>query len=200
MAVANNDILRVALRQKWAGTDDMINVIHYRVDTAPAGFAESDVLEDLSDGLSTKWGAIDSHLSDNLEPIDMSVYNITQDQPVGTIGWTTDYNGGAATGDSLPTFCAALIFFPTYVKRRVGRLFIGGLSEAAGSAGFLGSAVVSAMLNFGTSLLSLTGGPNSGEYTLVVYSRSAGVATVPAFARATNLIAIQQRRKRGRGS
>lgn len=200
MTVAQGDLLRLAVRQRWAGTDDIVNVLHYEVFTVPAGGAEEDVLEDLADGISLKYAILESSLSDNLDAVDISVYNITQDGPVGTVGFTPDYSGGSGTGDSLPTFVAGLIFFPTSVKRRVGRLFVGGLTEATGSAGFVAGATVTVLQTFGTALLSLSGGPNNGVYRLVVYSRANGVHTVPNFARVAPLYAIQQRRKRGRGS
>lgn len=200
MTVAAGDLLRIAVRQRWAGTDDIVNVYHYEVFTVPVGGAEEDVLEDLADGLSVNYAILQSSTSDNLDPVDISVYNITQDGPVGVTTFTPDYTGGTATGDSLPTFTAGLIFFPTTVKRRVGRVFIGGLSEATGSAGFLAGATVTVLQTFGTAMLSLSGGPNNGAYRLVVYSRSNGVFSVPTFARVAPLYAIQQRRKRGRGS
>lgn len=200
MTVAMGDILRVAARQEWGGREDVVNVLHYEVFTAPTGGAEADVLEDLADGLSLSYQTIEARLSDDLLPVDISVFNVTQDAPVGVTTWTIDYAGGTGTGENAPLFCSAMILYPTSVKRRIGRIYVGGLTEATIAGNTFASGVNASMLTFGTVLMSLSGGPNLGVYRYGVYSRSNGTFTVPSTVRVAPLVAITSRRKSGRGS
>lgn len=200
MAVEAGDIIRVAARHEWLSTEDVVNVYHFEVFTPPTGGNVAAFVEDVAEHLSGAYEIIDGIIDDGLLPLDIDVYNITQDVPYGKTTFIAPYTGGAATGDALPPQDAALLIWPTDVKRRIGRTYIGVLSEASQNAGILTGGTISTLLTFMTFIRESVDLANASDIRLVVYSRSEGERTLPTAQRVQPLVATQRRRKRGRGS
>lgn len=200
MAVEVGDIIRVAARCEFNGQDDVVNVYHFEVFEVPTAGNINDLLEDVSEHMSTAYAVIDGYQSNLLSSVDITVFNVTQDAPYGTVGWTNDYDGGTVSGEAMPPQDALLILWRTNIKRRVGRTYIGALCEAHQSAGVWNGTILGDMQTFALSISSGTGLANGSSLRLVVYSRSEGEGTVPSVYSARPLVAIMGRRKRGRGS
>jgi len=200
MTVAMGDILRVAARQEVSGIDDTINVLHFEVFTAPTGGSDAAALEDLADHFGLAWQLIAGIYPSYVEPVDLQVYNITQDAPVGVTAWAGGYTGGTASGEGLPQQDAAMVLWSTGVKRRIGRTYLGPLSEASQANSQLTGPVIDLLETWTAYIRESVDAPNAGDYRLVIYSRSAGARSVPTAVRVAPVVAIQQRRKPGRGS
>lgn len=200
MAVVVGDIIRVAARQEFATGDENINVFHFEVFTVPTAGSETAFIEDVGDHLAISYAFIEAITTSGLSPTDLDIYNVTQDIPYGFNAWGGAYTGGTSSGEALPSFNAALILWRTMVKNRLGRTYIGGLTESQQNSGTLVSGALSALTNFTATIRESTDLPNGSDIRLVVYSRTAGERSVPTLASVRPLVAIMGRRKAGRGS
>jgi len=122
MPVNGQDILRIAFRAEYNGTDDMVNVFHAKI-TGSGSEADGDTMDAIHDWLVTIYGTFWNRVSNKVVAMDYEVYNITQDRPMGTepiIG----LGAGGSVGEELPTQTSPLIVFPTAVKKSVGKKFL----------------------------------------------------------------------------
>lgn len=200
MAVSTGDILRIAARQETDGVDDSINVMHFEVFTPPTGGSDASALEDLADHFGLAWQLIAGLYPNYVNPVDLQVYNITDDAPTGVIAWAGGYDGGTSGGESLPHQDAAMVLWSTGVKRRIGRTYLGPLAESAQANSRLVAGTITAIENWTAYIRESVDAPNGGDYRLVIWSRQAGARSVPTAVRVAPIVAHQQRRKPGRGS
>jgi len=199
MATNLNDIIRVAARHAWAGVDDIINVYHFRVAIVPTPLSDDLLRADLATKLSTTYDDIQANMSNQVDALDITSYNVTQDYPIGVTGWTAPYVGGTGTGESLPQGCGPLVKWLTAVKRTQGRTYMPPVMEGNQDGGSLTLGTVTQYLTFAANLLAGTAGPNGYGFQLIVYKRSLGVAVTITSAAVSGLIAYQRRRKLGVG-
>lgn len=200
MALSSGDILRVTLRHKYQNIHDHVNVLHYLYDGIATPNTEEAVLEDLAKAFGFAFNLIDGAISSRLVAVDIAVFNVTDDAPVGVTSFADGYVGGTGTGNGLPFDSAAVMLAYTNVKRRIGKIFLGGLLEANQDDGVLGAGTVSALGGFQSALLSITGDINGGQYIYIVYNRENAVWSLPSTTRVQPIIGSQDRRKPGRGS
>lgn len=200
MSVVVGNILRVACRQEYIGTDDNINVYHFGVEAVPTPNDDAALLADISVKMSNVYSQIASHLSGGLDAVDITVYNLSQDVPHGVTAWGPTYTGGTASGESMPPADCLLLLFPTSVKRTIGRIYLSPLSEGDQSAGIWNSTVRVAAEDFAAELRDTAAGPNGLALAYGVYKRSNGLLYEPASYRSVARTAYQRRRKPGRGS
>jgi len=200
MPLSQGDILRVACRHKYSSIHDHINVIHLIYDTVCTPNTAVAVLEDLAQGLGGAYSTMAPGLSNRLAAIDITVYNVTDDAPVGVTAWGSGYTGGESAGNGLPFDSAACVLFYTPTKRRIGKVFIGGILEADQNDGQMTGGLISNLGDFSAALLELSGGPNTGVFKYVVYSRSLAEWDLPSTVHVQPLLGSQDRRKPGRGS
>lgn len=196
-----DDVLRVACRQQYAGVDDQVNVMHWVIGAMPTPATDASIMADIADLISEAFQTIDQYISDNVDAVDMAFYNVTQDEPVGVVAWGGGYSGGTGTGEALPTHDTALVLLPTSVKRRIGRIYLPTMTEGAQGSGAWVAGVVTAVDAFGSYLTTAqVGGVFGGTYRYTVYGRSDGSQSWPTLVRLAPRVAVQRRRKRGRGS
>lgn len=200
MPLSQGDILRVAVRHKYSGIHDHINVMHLIYDTVAVPNTETAVLEDLAETIAEGYQFLEAGLSNRLTAVDITVYNVTDDAPIGVTSFGLGYTGGTSAGNGLPFDSAACCLFYTSVKRRIGKIFIGGILEADQNDGQITAGLISNLGLFTSHLLSMVGGANGGVYKYVVYSRSNAQWSLPSTIRIQPLLGSQDRRKPGRGS
>lgn len=200
MAVTVGDVIRVAAIQKWDGQDDVVNVLHFEISAVPTPNDNPSLLADIADRVGNAWAIIEGALSNNLQPDNLTVFNVSDDTPVGITSWGGVYSGGTSSGEAAPTFAAALVLMSTALKRKQGRMYIGGLTEGATADSRLnGATAVDIATMFDTLRFN---GPelNGTDMGLVVYSRGSGLASPITTIRVQSLLARMGTRKLGRGS
>lgn len=100
----------------------------------------------------------------------------------------------------MPQHDAALALLNTAVKRRIGRLYFGVMSEASQNDGRWSGALTSAI---GTMLNDLNSSPTAAHGTVLeygVYSRKDGAFSGITTIRIQPVVATMRTRKPGRGS
>jgi len=198
MAITVGDIVRVAFRQTL-GVDDIVNVMHFECVTVPGLGGDALAVDDLSEIAGDLWVPFASRVSGNQGAVDINVYNVTDDAPAG-VGSFGAYGGGTAAGEDLPAPVAMLALFPTNVKRKVGRIYLGCLTEASQANGLWVSGAIADGEAFCDFLMTTLGGSNGYEFEYGIWSRSGGIFTRPTTRRIQPVPAYQLRRKPGRGS
>lgn len=200
MAVTVGDIIRVAAIQKWDGQDDLVNVMHFEIAAVPTPNDSASLLEDIASRVGNAWQAIEGALCNDLQPDNLTVFNVSDDTPVGITSWGGPYSGGTSSGECAPTFAAALVLFSTAIKRKQGRMYIGGLTEGATADSRLDSATAVNIAQL-VDVLRFNGAEANGtDMGLVVYSRGSGLASPITTVRVQTLLARMGTRKLGRGS
>lgn len=199
MAILDNNILRFSFRQKWDGTDEQVNVMHWRVNE---NGTESDfnIIDGIIQTVTACYVSIEAHIANNVQPTVVDVYNVTLDAPLGQFAWTGGYSGGTGSGEALPTTNAALILFNTDTKRLQGKIYLPTFLEAAQADSRWTNTVLTAMTNFADGLVSGWSGGLGGEAEYVVWSRTRGIGRAPTSYRNVQIVATMRSRRLGRGS
>lgn len=200
MSVSAGNILRVACRQLYGGTDDNVNVFHFGVATIPTPNTDAALLADVAEKMSAAYAELASSLSTSLAATDITVYNVSQDVPHGVTAWGAGYSGGTGSGEGMPHADCMLVLIPTSVKRTVGRIYLSPFTEGAQANGLWNSTVRIAAESFYDTLVDPTALTNGLVLQFGIYKRSDGLLYQPASMRTQPRTAYQRRRKPGRGS
>lgn len=199
MPVDENDIIRVACRQRYASVDEVVNVYHVVCLTNETA-NDQGIGDDLADIFGQVYVEIEGLLSSALEPNVIDVYNVTQDYPIGQFNWGGGYNGGTGGGSELPSGVAGLVIWNTNVKRMQGKTYIGVLTESSLTDGIWNAAYLSDMTAFVGAMLDFPASLSSSTYQFEIYSRENEIVRHPTGFRIPLEPAYQRRRRRGRGS
>lgn len=195
------DVIRVACRQKYDGIDDQVNVMHWVIGTLPTPDTDAALMADIGGIISSFFGTIQAQIVNNVTTTDLTFYNVSDDSPIGQTAWPGTYNGGTGSGEGLPLHDSALLLLPTNVKRTIGRIYLPTMLEASQNDGLWVAAVHTAVDAAAGYLLTTQEGPEFGAMIrYAVWKRSASEYVFPTSARLVAQVAVQTRRKRGRGS
>lgn len=200
MAVTVGDILRVAVRHKWENVDDIVNVLHFGVATAPTPNDEASLLEDVSEMIGDAWLNIEAHLCNNVSAYDIAVWNVSDDAPVGATSFGAGYAGGTSGGECMPAAAAALVLLNTSVKRTQGRIYLAAFSEGDQVDGEWQGSLIADIGGLVDALRFPGATPNGTVLQYGVLKRSDGLLYQTNTVRVQPIIAYQLRRKPGRGS
>lgn len=197
--MAQNDILRVAARLNVPVVGDFVNVFHYR-QTDIGLPSEATVLADFAEIMEALYSTVVAGISAEAEFVDINVFNITQDRPMGSIAWPTLTAGGAA-GDMLPAQAAAFVRATTGFSRNWAKKFIGPCSEGSSTPqGFVAAALVALLEAFAAEWITTATPTPTNTYESVVYHRSADTWRVLTSGIVTNVWATIRRRRVGVGA
>jgi hypothetical protein len=199
MATVSGNIIRVAARQIMNDVDEVTNVFHFTVQTAGAG-GDAGILGEVSEKLAQAWVFIDQELHTSIEPLILDVFNVSQDYPLGSTQWGSDYNGGTNGGSPLPNQDALLVLWYTATKRVQGKTYIGGLHEGTLDAGLFNGGAVTAVATWANVMLDPTPANDDVELLLGVWSVAATEMRPIVSTRVSSNPATQRSRRRGRGS
>jgi hypothetical protein len=199
MPVDENDILRVSCRQTYLGTNEVVNVFHFVCLTNLAA-DDQETGEDLAAQMSLAYAELGNTIADDTKPNVIDIYNVTQDYPLGSFNWTSEWEGGTGIGEPAPTGVCALILWNTNTKRMQGKTYIGVLTEGGITGGLLSGSTTTAVGNFADVLMGPITGDSGSTYQFEVYSPTNGIVRHPIGYRIPTEPAYQRRRKRGRGS
>lgn len=200
MTVAHGKVLRVSARFRDALSGDVVNVFYVLTNFATPQ-AEADVMTALDTNLTASYGNFDQHMISTTEPVDLKVdvvefqagkWVVTQN--VGLTSWGAGLTT-AETNDALPPGSAVLLKLRTGLGKHWGRKFFGAFTELNNVVGYVSSALQTAVLAFGTGMLSpitISAG-NTMKYVVpdTVYGLARYVTEV-----AVNSIWSYQRRRR----
>lgn len=151
MAIVDGDIIRVTDKMSIFG-EDVRNVYHVRSDVGTL-VANSVFLSQARSWLEDVHADIAPHMVDDYTFESVECFNVTQDEPIGELAYTTTTEGDLTT-DPQPLQCAAVVRFPTEVARSQGRKFIAGLSDTASSdGGVVVSSVLTGLATMATTIL-----------------------------------------------
>lgn len=195
MAVAPNQVIRVTHRFLQLPGGFAENVYHF-LNISGLTLDNVDVLNDMQDLFALLEGALDDVMVNTVSFVELHVYNITADQPVGT----TPSAGGAGTlaEDPLPSGVSALVTLETGNKRTIGKKFLPGLSETTTTAGVFNAAAIADLLQAAAFMLG-TQTVNGHDWLPGIVKVSTGVfyPVITALVRSTP--SYQRRRKQGVG-
>jgi len=199
MAIANNNIMRVAARQLLDGRDEVVNVFHFIVREVGTN-SDQGVLDEIAARLSNAWVEIDQLLPNNLTPNILDIYNVSQDVPYGQTPWEGAYTGGTASGSMNASGVAFLVIWNTNVKRVQGRTYLGPYTQATMADGVWGSGTISETANWVTAMRDEAPLVDDTVLGLIIWSAGAGLARNISGRRLSSIPAYQRRRRVGRGS
>ena len=200
MAVSTGDIIRVAARQSYWHSDDVINVYHYqRLDIA-GDITDLQAMTDISTVLETVHGPLATYQTDNFYYEDLTFYNLNDDTSMGTLSWPTLTAGGVTQTLSLPQQSAALVSLRTGVPNVVGRKYFGGFSENDNaSGGGLSAALIAALATGAANLIGQFVG-TYGTWQAGTLNAPAGLVRPFIQAVVNEIFRTQRRRTYGVGS
>lgn len=200
MPLSQGDILRCQCRHKYNGIHEHINTIHVIYDTVATPNTAQALLEDIAQYFGLAYSVVAGNISTRLDAVDIAVFNVTDDTPVGVTAWGGGYGGGASSADGMPYDDAAVAVFYTGTKRRIGKLYLGGLIEPSQNDGILGGGFLADFGGMTAALLESTDNDNGSVLKYVVYSRKDSTFYLPTVVHLQPVVAQQERRKPGRGS
>ena len=201
MSTALGDVLRVTAVMRHDTSGVIANVFEVRLKTLVSSpLTDANTLIDMGDYMDGMYDTIDALMNDDVDFIDINVFNITQDRPYGNTPWPT-LTSGALSTDVLPAQSAVFVQGNSGFSRSWARKFLGGFTELHNSPeGYVQSALTSAIADWAIAwLVGFTSG--SGDiYEPVFYSTKVDDWRVVIEAIIRNVWATIRRRRIGRGA
>lgn len=199
MPVAQDDILRIAARLNVPLTGDFVNVFHYK-QLAAVAISDAVTLSNVATMIDELYQTVNAGISTEANYVDINVFDVTQDRPIGSVAWPT-LSSGAAAGDMLPAQTAAFVRAATGFSRNWAKKFIGPCSEGSSTPqGFVATALSTLLTAFAAEWISGANGDPSANYEPVVYHRSADLWRPLKTGIVTNVWATIRRRRAGTGA
>lgn len=200
MAVSAGDIISVSCRFGFHNLDDQVNKLHVRVGTPPSPNDDASLSEDILGWVDQFYTELAPAISDNVGTTDITLYNVTEDAPVGQYSWPT-LAGGEATAEPLPPQATMLVLLRTGLKRRLGRMYLPTFTESHQNGGVWGSGTIALVESvYPSFMIGSTTGPNGTIFIPVVYSPTDGLGYSVTSFRVLPTVATMKSRKVGRGS
>lgn len=200
MPVSNLDVIKVTARMRWAEAVDVQNVF-----TAVLGSGTSisndDAKDDLAEWVDDMYVIAGAIMPTSLVFVDLDFYNLTEDEPLGTLSWPTMTTGTGASNEIAASGVAAVLTAFSSIVRVHGRKYFGPICEAFVDAGFLNSAVMTGMASvIALWITPFTGGTSGETWAPGVWRRA--ISGFAAFRDGVvrNVPGYQRRRKSGVGS
>lgn len=197
MTVTVGDFVRLTAKMKLFGTDDVMNVFTYRIDTNTTA-DDAALMAEAALFLDISYTILLGDLVDDLTFVSIDGQNISKSELLPEVAWPTLIDGDNL-GDLLPTQVAAEVFWPTITPKVRTSSFIGGYATSANtSTGAIAAAAVTRLGTFGAALkdwntVNVDGVKGSFNPVKVLFTAS-GDPVVPARWR------TQRRRRLGVGS
>lgn len=193
-----NDVFRVAARLNVPVTGDFVNVFHYKL-TGGVDLDDEDVADDLTAIIDMLYSKFYGMISSDAAFVDINIFNVTQDRPLGSYAWPTMVNG-ARTGDMLPPQVAAFVRGITGYSRNWARKFFGPIGETDNlNEGYIAPASMPLLVTAAAEWVVSTAIVLNTWYPVVYHART-GQWRELVSALVTNVWATIRRRRAGRGA
>lgn len=200
MVVTVGDVFEVAVVHTFNLSDEQVNVFRFKVTTGGVP-TEAEFADDIVEWFANMYAEIGGDMSNDIDPLELRYRDITHDLATVYVPWVGSYGGGTGTADALPPQNAALVLERTGTKNVVGKKYLPTFTEATQVGGVIGATNLGHIDNWCTYLLSGTAFSISGiEWMPYVHSRSLGSDIKVLAAQPRVQMAIQRRRRVGRGS
>ena len=198
MGAVQNDVVTIAVRAEFRGTEDVINVFDLKKTDAVAA-DDASILSDLEDWVNLVFSLIAAAQTIQTLYRELTAYNRTTSQVIGATTIVTP-SAGSIVGDDLPPGNASLLAFPTVSGRTVGRKYLGGLAVSTLDAdGAFTAASVAAFVTIANTIRAPYAGTTSAwQYGIV--RRLDGQFFAPTGSVVGDVVSYQRRRRTGRGS
>jgi hypothetical protein len=192
------DVIEIAARMEYNGTDDVVNVFQYELQSG-ADVTDAQTVVDVLTIIEVIYAFLTVLQSTLLLYRDLRVTNVTHSVLLGTTGWPT-LTAGTHVGDAAPPGSASLLNFFTNISKVAPKKYFGGF--VVDVLDFNGSWNVSmgvqAASILGYMLVPVAVGGNTWQYGYL--SPKTLSFKVPVSGTWRDVVAYQRRRKPGRGS
>jgi hypothetical protein len=197
MAVSVGDFVRLTAKMKLFGTDDVMNVLTYRVDvnTTPD---DDEFMIQAAGQIDAAYGFLTVDWTTDLTFESIDGFNISKNELMPDTPWPVLVNGGNAA-ILLPTQVAACVFWRTTTPKVRTSAFLGGyVTSALAAGGVIAAPPLGRLATWGASmrlLITATITLTKGSFNPIpLIFTEAGTASVP------NRWRTQRRRRIGVGS
>jgi hypothetical protein len=92
------------------------------------------VIDEIEARLDSAYNGLESTMHQDLQQVDMLLFNVSTKEPIGVGTWAT-FSGGEKATDPLPPQDSALVLFNTKSNKSQGRKYLGVFSEDATTSG-----------------------------------------------------------------
>lgn len=200
MAVNNQDVIKVTARMRWADAVDVQNVFT-AVLASGTYVTDDEAKDDLAEWVDDMYAIVDDVLPTNLVFDDLDFFNLTQDEPLGTLSWPTMTTGQAGTNEIAASGVAAVLTAFTSIVRVHGRKYFGPIAETFIDGGYLNSTVIAGMASvIALWITPFTGGTSGETWAPGVWRRLTSGFAAFRDGVVRNVPGYQRRRKAGVGS
>jgi hypothetical protein len=131
MPFDTGDFIEVTANMKFGGKD-IQNTFHFIVQTAGSN-DQSDQLDDVGECIENIYGPLEAVMPDELTFDSISVYDLTQDAPIGNVAWPT-FTVGANLQPPLSPALALVSRLTLGLPRREGRKYWGPWCDSENEA------------------------------------------------------------------
>lgn len=153
MPVVVGNIVRITAKMKLFGTDDVQNVLQFRVDNNVTA-DDLAFMTDVAVIFDRAYTFINPDISSLLTYISIDGQNISLNELLPDVPWPALILGANAN-PLLPTQTAACVFFPTVTPKVRTSTFLGGYTEGANlSDGSISTAVTARIVSWGNEMLA----------------------------------------------
>lgn len=196
MAVNDDEVLRMAVRQKSNEGTDIVNVYHYKYDGT--GDTDAAALSAIAAHFDALYDEIEGQITGAQVPLDIKVDKVALVggllkiiENVGTTIWGSLYDPSGA-GEAEPLGVCVLIILRTLVGKVFGRKYIGQVNETTIAGNSLATGTpTTAFTNVLPNFLDLITTPNGVLYPGILstrtlqfeYFNSAAIATEVGYQR-----------------
>lgn len=196
MAINNLDVVRITVNTMYKTSDLFQNVFHVQY----TGSSMSDVVwrNDMRNHIDAAWEILAGAQSNEINPVDIEFFNITQDVPWTPLPFVT-YDGGDGTSETLPLQCCYLQSFGTAVPKSIGKKYLGtATDDGAVDGGQVASPQLATVLSMAAEFLDVI--VNTSGTTRYGNWRDAAAVFIPwLVAGVDTLFRTQRRRVQGVG-
>ena len=155
MPVVVGNIVRITAKMNLFGTDDVQNVLQFRVDNNNT-VDDLAFMTDVAVIFDRAYAFINGDISDQLNYVSIDGQNITLNELLPDVPWPA-LVAGINTSPLLPTQAAACVFFPTTTPKVRSSSFLGGYTEGANAIdGTIFAVVLGRIKNWGDEMLAAT--------------------------------------------
>jgi len=199
MAIETGDVIRTAIHWLINGTDEIVNVHPFYVNSLIGTPSDAEILDDIANTiLGDFYYAVLAGMSDNIAGHIIDFFNLTKNETYSPLDNPLDGTGAAA--DTLSHQVTGLVCWNTGFPHRQGRCYLPPFTETGvDDNGFWTSGYLGSLTDFAEYALDVMTGDVCTVHRVVCHADGSSVlypsaATVPTAPR------TQRRRTIGRGS
>lgn len=151
MSVSVGDFVRLTAKMKLFGTEDVQNVLTYRVDVNTTG-DDATLMVEAALFLDIAYTLINPFVSTVLTYTSVDGQNISKNELLPETPWPV-LTGGLNASNLLPTQVAACVFWPTITPKVRTSIFLGGFTGASnGLTAAIEASLLTVLATFGAAI------------------------------------------------